>query len=349
MPVDITSILKYYGEVTLCVDLMYVNKVPLVVTLSRNIKFGMVEAVADWKEAMLLKCIGTVVTLYWKARFKITTALMDGEFMPLHGGLAKLGITLNETSRDEHVGDIEWYICMVKEHMRAIYNTLPFQKIPAWLVIEMTKTDMFWLNAFPMMTGASQDLSPRTILMGQQVDYKHHCCFQFREYAQTHEEHNNSMNPRAVGTLALHPVGNGQGSFYFLSTVTGRILNQLHATVLPMPDNVIDKIHRMAQQQKNKPGHNLNPDEYDDDDNDETYYDNGDSEEEDGEVLSYDEEEGNDDDGDEMAAPGPPMANDDEEDYNDESDEMEGYDPPMADVPPPVDPVQQVNYRSGGG
>ena len=35
---DITSILKYYAKVTLCIDLMYVNKVPLLVTLSRNIK-----------------------------------------------------------------------------------------------------------------------------------------------------------------------------------------------------------------------------------------------------------------------------------------------------------------------
>ena len=58
VPVDITSILKYYGEVTLCMDLMYVNKVPLLVTLPRNVKFGTVEAVADRKEATLLKCIG---------------------------------------------------------------------------------------------------------------------------------------------------------------------------------------------------------------------------------------------------------------------------------------------------
>ena len=56
---------------------------------------------------------------------------MDGELVPLCGGLAELGVTLNETSRDEHVGDIEWYICTMKEHMQAIYNTLPFQKVPA--------------------------------------------------------------------------------------------------------------------------------------------------------------------------------------------------------------------------
>ena len=225
MSVDMTSILKHYGEITLCVDLMYVNKVPLLVTLSRNIKFGMMEAVADQKEATLLKCIKGVVSLYWKAGFKVTITLMDGEFVPLCGSLAELGIRLNKTSRDEHVGDIERYIHMVKERMWAIYNTLPFQKIPARLVIEMAKTAVFWLNAFPVMGGASQDLSPRTILTGQQVDYKRHCHYQFREYMQTHEEPNNSMNPTMVGAIALRPVGNDQGSFYFLSIATGRVLN----------------------------------------------------------------------------------------------------------------------------
>ena len=248
--VDTTSILKYYSEITLCVDLMYVNKVPLLVTLSQNIKFGTMEAVPDRKEATLLKCIKGEVTLYRKAGFKVTTALMDGEFVPLHGGLAQLGLRLNETSRNEHVGDIERYIRTIKEGMRVIYNTLPFQKVPAQLVIEIAKTAVFWLNAFPVAGGVSQDLSSRTILTGQQVDYKRHCRFQFREYSQTHEEHDNSMNQRSVGALALRPVGKGQGSFYFLSTATGRILYRLHAMALPMPDDVIDKLQRMARQQK---------------------------------------------------------------------------------------------------
>ena len=286
--VDLTTILKHYGEVTLCVDFMYVNKVPLLVTLSRNVKFGTVEAVADRKEATILKCIKGVVALYRKAGFTVTTALMDGEFVPLRGGLAELGLRLNETSRDEHVGDIERYIRTVKERMRAAYNILPFQKIPARLVIEMAKTAVFWLNAFPAAGGASRELSPRTVVTGQQVDYKRHCRFQFGEYAQTHEEHNNSMNPRTVGAIALRPVGNGQGSFYFMSITTGRVLNRLHATALPMPDEVIDKIHRMARQQKTNPGlvfadRNLNQDDYDNDEDDESYHDedNGDDEDDD--------------------------------------------------------------------
>ena len=194
---------------------------PLLVTLSRNVKFGMVEAVTDRKEASLMKSIATVVTLYRKAGFMVTTALMDGEFVPLRGGHAEIGITLNETSRDEHVGDIERYIRTVKERMRAIYNNMPCRKVPARLVIEMAKTAVFWLNAFPVLGGSSGNLSPRTILTGQKVDYKRRCRFQFGEYTQTHEEHKNSMNPRTVGALALRPVGNGQGSFYFSEHLNG--------------------------------------------------------------------------------------------------------------------------------
>ena len=129
------------------------------------------------------------------------------------------------------------------------------------------------------------------------------------------------MNPRTVGALALHAVGNGQGSFYFLSMLTGRVLNRLHATALPMPDNVIDKVHRIAQQQKNNTGlvfadHNLNPDEdkLDDDDDDATYYvediDN-ERDEKDDELLYYDDVEDNDDNG------------------------LAPHDPHMADAPPP--------------
>ena len=380
--VDITPILKYYGEVTLCVDIMYVNKVPLLVTLSRNVKFGTVEAVKDRKETTLLKSSATVVTLYRKAGFKVTTALMDGEFVPLQGGLTEIGLTLNETSRDEHVGDIERYIRTVKERMRAINSTMPFHKVPSRLVIEMARTAVFWLNAFPVLGGASQDLSPRTILTGQKVDYKRHCHFQFGEYTQTHEEHNNSMNPRTVGALALRPVGNGQGSFYFLSISTGRVLNRLHATALPMPDDIIEKIHRMAQQQKNNPGlifadWNLNPDEGDDDDDDdddETYRDDDDDNPDDDNDEPYhhnDNHEDDDDDDDESYHYNDNNNDDDNYDgdeggvdnNDDDASDGIGNDPPMVDtpedievednepvigdVPPPNDTMEQPDNPPG--
>jgi hypothetical protein len=172
----------------------------------------------------------------------------------MRGDLADIGITLNETARDEHVGDIERYIRTLKECMHAIYNTLPFTHMPPCLVIEMAKHSVYWLNAFPHPNGISDNVSPRTIITGQTVDFHRHCKYEFGEYVQTHEQHDNSMAPRTIGALALHPTGNAQGNYYFFSLSTGRVINRVHATRLPMPDDVIDRIHALACRQQANPG-----------------------------------------------------------------------------------------------
>ena len=179
---------------------------------------------------------------------------MDGEFGHLRGEMASMGVMLNETSWNEHVGDIETFIRTVKEWMRAIYNTLPFHKVPARLVVEMAKACVFWLNSLPPHSSFRIELSPRTIITGQKLDFKQHCHFQIGEYVQTQEEHDNSMSSQTVGALALHPTGNAQGGFYFMSLSTSQVLNQLRAMALPMPDHVVDQVHCMARQQKVNPG-----------------------------------------------------------------------------------------------
>ena len=264
--------------------------------------------------------------------------------------------------------------------MRAIYTTLPFHKVPGRLVIEMAKTAVFWLNAFPPLGGALRDLSPRTILTGQKVDYKHHCRFQFGEYAQTHVEHDNSMNPRTVSALALRPVGNGQGSFYFLSVTTGRVLNRLHATALPMPDDIIDKVHRMVRQQRNNPGlifadRNLQQDEWDDNDNDEddeTYRDDDDDDdddpyddddpdiddnvpdhhndneiEEEDDNSDHDNEGGGGDDNEDGDNDGAEANDNPTVDVPDDN-EMEGGEP-LIENAPPLDGIQQIPDNPPGG
>ena len=111
-----------------------------------------------------------------------------------------------------------------------------------------------------------------------------------------------------------------------------------------MPDNMIDKLHRMARQQKNNPGlvfanRNLNPDEYDDDEDDETYHDDDSTSDDEEEVLNYNEEEDNDLDEDAEendTAPEPPVVeiDDDVDDDNNDGDVAE------ADVQPPAEAEQ---------
>ena len=64
------------------------------------------------------------------------------------------------------------------------------------------------VEQLPLQSSFDNELSPRTIMTGQKLDFKHHCHFQFGEYVQTHEEDDNSMSPRTVGALALYPSGN---------------------------------------------------------------------------------------------------------------------------------------------
>jgi hypothetical protein len=149
---------------------------------------------------------------------------MDGQFEPLRGDLAEMGIMLNTTSNNEHVPDIECYICTVKEQVRGIYNTLPFRQMPGRMIMEMVFSTVFWLNALPTRNGVSTTLSPRTIVTGATIDFNRHCQLEFGEYAQVDEEHDNSMASCTTGAIALPPTGNAQGGYMFYSVTTGRCL-----------------------------------------------------------------------------------------------------------------------------
>ena len=85
------------------------------------------------------------------------------------------------------------------------------------------------------------------------MDYNQHCKYKFGQYVQVHDQHDNTMLPQTTGALALRPTGNVQGNFYFFSLTTGRVLNQVHATPLPMPDDVIKRVETLARRQRANP------------------------------------------------------------------------------------------------
>ena len=244
LPADIMA---QYQNVTLCGDIMFVNKIPFFVTISRHIHFSTVEMIANKEMSTLLTSIKAVTALYQQRGFKITELLMDGEFKSLHTDLAALGIQLNTTSNDEHVPEIERFIRTLKERTRCIYNTVPFEHMPPRLIIEMVKASCFWLNVFPYAHGVSDFLSPRQIVTGNTIDFNLHCRLAFGTYVQVHEDHDNTMAPRTTGALALYPTGNQQGGFAFFSLLTGRVIRRNHWTVLPMPNDVIERIRLLAR------------------------------------------------------------------------------------------------------
>ena len=58
------SILECNKNITLSIDIMYVNKIPFVTTISRHVKFTTVEAIQKRTKAQLSENIKNVVAIY---------------------------------------------------------------------------------------------------------------------------------------------------------------------------------------------------------------------------------------------------------------------------------------------
>ena len=113
--------------------------------------------------------------------------------------------------------------------------------------MQMVSTCNFWLNIFPPTDGISRNINPRELITGVKIIYNKHIRAEFGEYVQVHEEHDNTMQSRTTGAIATKPTGNAQGGHWFYSLTTGRMLDRRHWTPLPMPADVIDRIHSLAK------------------------------------------------------------------------------------------------------
>ena len=241
------EIMLKYREVTLVIDIFSVNKNHFFISRSRHIQYTTVSEIPNHEQATLLGCMTQIQKIYSQRGFVIRHIIADGEFEHLRIPLAGLHMSLNTCSKDEHVPDIERHIRTLKERTRAIYTMLPFKKMPDRLVIEMVYASNFWLNSFPPINGISDFLSPRTIVTGGTINFTDHCQIEFGAYAQVHEAHDNTMTTRTVGAIALRPTGNAQGGYFFYSLDTGRVLNRNRWTELPMPADVVTRIHTLAR------------------------------------------------------------------------------------------------------
>ena len=54
------------------------------------------------------------------------------------------------------------------------------------------------------------------------------------------------MQERTTGAIALQPSINAQGAYFFVSLKTGRRLNRQSFTPLPLPQEIINCVHRLA-------------------------------------------------------------------------------------------------------
>ena len=235
------SILEHFQKVVLAIDLMFVNIVPFLITVSCGLHFGTVESLPNHQIPTVTAALTHVVQTYCCHGFWIATTLADPEFEPFQTSFGD--ISFNFCAQNEHIPEIECYIHMVKDCTQSGYNLLPFECIPHLMVIHLVANAVFWLNAFPPSDGILDSLSPRYLLTGKHLDYHKHIRLKFGAYVQTHEEHTNDMMPQMISAICLGiclgPSGNEQGRHYFMSLMMGHQLLHDQWTELPMPHDAV--------------------------------------------------------------------------------------------------------------
>jgi hypothetical protein len=118
---------------------------------------------------------------------------------------------------NEHEPFIEHHIHVVKERVRSIQHSVPFQTIPKIIMTHMVFYAVKLLNYFPAKGGVSEIYGPKTIMSGEIIDFKKFS-LHFGTYCQVHEEKlpQNSLAERTLGAISLGPSGNAQGGHNFL-------------------------------------------------------------------------------------------------------------------------------------
>ena len=93
---------------------------------------------------------------------------------------------------------------------------------------------------------------PRQLLLGRKTDVLTDLALSFGQYVQVHsiEAITNTMKSRTDGALALMPVGNASGSWWFWTLRTMKPTSRNHWTVMPLSTEVIELINKMSGSKK---------------------------------------------------------------------------------------------------
>ena len=89
------DVLDYNKDITFSADILFFGRIPFYATISRHIKFTTVEAIPSRKLPHLIKSTQSVMALYSQRGFKVTTTLMDEEFIPMRLELTAMGLHPN--------------------------------------------------------------------------------------------------------------------------------------------------------------------------------------------------------------------------------------------------------------
>ena len=249
------ELVEAHKGIKLCADIFFINKVGMLVTISKSIKYGTAYYVKDKTKETLMTALDATFSKYNSSGFEIVEFHADNDFNCIKTELQKNQMEVNICAANEHQPDIERYIRLVKERFRAMYHQLPFKMWTRLMIIRGADWVIKMLNAFPPSGGLSPIYSPLAIIEGKSIDFKKHCSIPFGSYVQALDPTTNTPAERTKDGILLRVLSTQQGGYEMMDLKTGKPFTRKanEVTALPMPPHVIARVQALAKGDGFKP------------------------------------------------------------------------------------------------
>ena len=121
------SILIHRRDMTLHIDIFFVNKIPFLHTKSEGINLLKVQGGASRSKGVIIDGIKTVIDTYHNRGFRVRTIHGDEEFDmdDLRASISLINLEI--TGRDKHDGPIERSFRTIKERSRSVCHSVPYR------------------------------------------------------------------------------------------------------------------------------------------------------------------------------------------------------------------------------
>ena len=153
---------------------MYINGMPFLTTISKNIKSLTAMWVTEHTVPTIASLVESILKLCQEASFQITEACTDHDFKPVLQVLQDDGwsFTRNLANTQEHFPEAEHNNHILKECICTTYHGIPYKMLPQTIICYMVMETAAKLNYFPAEGGCSNYFSRREILYHVKLNYK---------------------------------------------------------------------------------------------------------------------------------------------------------------------------------
>ena len=249
------ELVEAHKGIILCADIFYVDKVPILLTLSKNLRYFTERYIPNENKDTLMDALDVTFAKYNRAGFEIKEFHADPQFECIRRELEKNEMRVNICAAQEHQPDIERAIRLVKERYRALYHQSPYGMWPKLMIIRGIAQCVKWLNAFPPSGGLSPVYSPYAIVEGKAVDFDKHCQIPFGSYVQAVTANSPSNTPaeRTKDGIFLRVLSNQQGGYEVMDLQTGKPFTRHAVKMIPAPESVVARVEALARNEGFKP------------------------------------------------------------------------------------------------